>query len=36
MFDLKTKYNIENITIQSGGRLNCQLLRENLIDYVNL
>ena len=27
--------NIEKITIQSGGTLNCEFLRENLIDYVN-
>lgn len=36
MEDLKNEYNIEKITIQSGGTLNCELLRENLIDYVNV
>ena len=36
MNDLKTKYDVEKITIQSGGTLNCQFLREGLIDYVNI
>lgn len=34
--DLKRIYNIERITIQSGGTLNCELLRKKLIDYVNI
>lgn len=36
MLDLKNKYNVEKITIQSGGTLNGLFLRENLIDYVNI
>jgi len=36
MEDLKHDYNVERITIQSGGTLNCEFLRENLIDYVNV
>lgn len=36
MKDLKEKYNVERITIQSGGTLNGEFLRENLIDYVNI
>lgn len=36
MVDLKRDYDVEKITIQSGGTLNCELLRKNLIDYVNL
>lgn len=36
MEDLKIKYDVEKITIQSGGTLNCELLRENLIDFVNI
>lgn len=36
MEDLKSDYDVERITIQSGGTLNCQFLRENLIDYVNI
>ena len=36
MKDLKNIYNIDRITIQSGGTLNCEFLRENLIDYVNI
>ena len=36
MKDLKNNYDIERITIQSGGTLNCEFLRENLIDYVNI
>lgn len=36
MEDLKKDYHVERITIQSGGTLNCELLRENLIDYVNI
>lgn len=34
--DMKTIYNAERITIQSGGNLNCRFLRENLIDYVHI
>lgn len=34
--DLKSKYDVERITIQSGGTLNEKFLRENLIDYVNI
>mgnify|MGYP001068760002 CR=1 FL=1 len=36
MKDLKENYNVEKITIQSGGTLNCEFLRNNLIDYVNI
>lgn len=36
MDDLKNNYNVERITIQSGGTLNCEFLRNNLIDYVNI
>ncbi len=34
--DLKFKYRIDKITIQSGGNLNELFLREGLIDYVNI
>ncbi len=34
--DMKKDYGTEKITIQSGGTLNCEFLRENLIDYVNI
>ena len=34
--DLLDKYNVEYLTIQSGGNLNGLFLRENLIDYVNI
>lgn len=34
--DLKTIYNAERVTIQSGGTLNCEFLRKNLIDYVDI
>ncbi len=34
--DLYEKYHVDRITIQSGGRLNGLLLRENLLDYVNI
>lgn len=34
--DMKQRYNVERITIQSGGNLNGMFLRENLIDYVNI
>ena len=36
MEDLKNDYDVEKITIQSGGTLNGEFLRENLIDYVNI
>ena len=36
MEDLKKDYGVEKITIQSGGTLNCEFLRRNLIDYVNI
>ncbi len=36
MKDLKKNYNVERITIQSGGTLNGEFLRGNLIDYVNI
>lgn len=34
--DIKQKYDVERLTIQSGGNLNGMFLRENLIDYVNI
>lgn len=34
--DLAEKYNVDYLTIQSGGNLNGLFLRENLIDYVNI
>lgn len=33
---LKVDYNIERITIQSGGTLNSEFLRKNLFNYVNI
>ena len=36
MKDLKKDYGVEKITIQSGGTLNGEFLRNNLIDYVNV
>ena len=36
MEDLKNNYDVEKITIQSGGTLNGEFLRSNLIDYVNI
>lgn len=36
MEDLKNKYDVEKLTIQSGGTLNGEFLRNNLIDYVNV
>lgn len=33
---LKEKYDVEDLTIQSGGTLNSEFLRENLIDYVRI
>lgn len=34
--DLSDKYNVERVTIQSGGNMNGLFVRENLIDYVNI
>lgn len=34
--DLYEKYNVEKITIQSGGSMNGMFVRDNLIDYVNV
>lgn len=34
--DLYSEYNIDKLTIQSGGNLNGLFVRENLIDYVNI
>ena len=34
--DLYSKYNAENLTIQSGGTLNGIFVRNKLIDYVNI
>lgn len=36
MEDLKNNYDVEKITIQSGGTLNGEFLRNNLIDYVHI
>lgn len=36
MEDLKNDYGVEKITIQSGGTLNGEFLRNNLIDYVHI
>ncbi|WP_040951999.1 dihydrofolate reductase family protein [Gorillibacterium massiliense] len=36
MKDLKDRYGAERITIQSGGTLNGEFLRANLIDYVHI
>lgn len=33
---LKNKYGAKKVTIQSGGNLNAQLLKENLIDEVSI
>lgn len=33
---LKTEHGIERITIQSGGTLNAELIRQNLIDEVSI
>jgi len=33
---LKTKYHIDRMTIQSGGTLNAQLIREGLIDHLSI
>lgn len=34
--ELKTKYNCDRITVQTGGTLNGLLLREKLFDYVDI
>lgn len=34
--ELYERYNVNRLTIQSGGSLNCLFLRENLLDYVNI
>lgn len=34
--DLYSKYNAENLTIQSGGTLNGLFVRNKLIDFVNI
>lgn len=34
--DLKEKYKVERLTIQSGGSLNGLFLRNDLLDYVNV
>ncbi len=34
--DLKRDFNVDRLTIQSGGTLNGLFLRNNLIDYVNI
>ena len=36
MTDLYTKYNVDRVTIQSGGSLNKLFLDNNLIDYVHI
>ena len=36
LIDLKSIYNVNRITIQSGGSLNGLFLRNNLIDYVHI
>lgn len=36
LHDVREKYGAERLTIQSGGSLNCQFLRDDLIDYVNI
>ena len=36
MEDLYDKYNVDKITIQTGGTLNCEFLRSGLIDRVNI
>ncbi len=34
--DLKSKYDVPSITLQSGGTLNSHWLREKLVDYVSI
>jgi 2,5-diamino-6-(ribosylamino)-4(3H)-pyrimidinone 5'-phosphate reductase len=36
LYDVYEKYGAERLTIQSGGNLNCQFLRDDLIDFVNI
>ena len=36
LFELKTTYGCERLTIQSGGTLNGLFLREKLFDYVDI
>lgn len=36
MKTLKNEYDVERITIQSGGTLNERFLREKLFDYINI
>lgn len=36
LIDMKEKYSADRITIQSGGTLNGEFLREDLIDFVNI
>ena len=36
LHDVHEKYGAERLTIQSGGNLNGQFLRDDLIDYVNI
>lgn len=33
---LKNKYQVERLTIQSGGMMNCEFLRHKLLDYVDI
>ncbi|WP_073025260.1 dihydrofolate reductase family protein [Lutispora thermophila] len=33
---LKEKYQVERLTIQSGGTMNCEFLRKKLFDYVDI
>ncbi len=34
--DVYSKYDAKRVTIQSGGTLNCEFVRNKLIDYVNI
>lgn len=36
LVDLKEKYGVDKITIQSGGTLNGEFLKENLFDYIHI
>lgn len=36
LYKLKTDYNIERLTIQSGGTINASWIRESLIDYISI
>lgn len=33
---LKDKYQVEQLTIQSGGMMNCEFLRHKLFDYIDI